>query len=118
MTPATSADKADKEVPVDVLLHLHGFGVGYRELKPGKVAKELNPGELRDVDLYQMEQQLLSHVTSSNRFIIAILPQGTERSDFGDLRSKHDLYLEDALKAYSNVLASRSSSRTLDPVSA
>lgn len=49
--------------PVDALLHLHGFGTGYRELKPGKHdhAGILQPGQLRDVDLYQMPQKLLSH---------------------------------------------------------
>ena len=40
-----------------------------------------------------MEQQLLSHVKASKRFIIAVLPQGSERSDFGDLSSNSDAYL-------------------------
>ena len=31
----TAPDK-ENNVPVDVLLHLHGYGVGYRELEPGK----------------------------------------------------------------------------------
>ena len=85
----------EKKVPVDVLLHLHGHGVGYRELEPGKSEslKVLKAGQLRDVELYQMEQQLLSHVATSNKFIIAVLPQGSERSDFGDLRSNSDAYL-------------------------
>ena len=90
----TPPDK-EKKVPVDVLLHLHGHGVGYRELEPGKSEslKVLKAGQLRDVELYQMEQQLLSHVATSNKFIIAVLPQGSERSDFGDLRSNSDAYL-------------------------
>ena len=85
----------EKKVPVDVLLHLHGHGVGYRELEPGKSEslKVLKAGQLRDVELYQMEQQLLSHVSASKRLIIAVLPQGSERSDFGDLRSNSDAYL-------------------------
>jgi hypothetical protein len=90
----TAPDKKNN-VPVDVLLHLHGYGVGYRELKPGKhdYAGVLEAGQLRDVELYQMEQQLLSHVKASKRFIIAVLPQGSETSDFGDLRSNSDAYL-------------------------
>ena len=85
----------EKKVPVDVLLHLHGHGVGYRELEPGKSEslKVLKAGQLRDVELYQMEQQLLSHVGASKRLVITVLPQGSERSDFGDLRSNSDAYL-------------------------
>jgi len=93
VTPKTT----DKDnVAVDVLLHLHGFGVGYRELKPGKLdyAKVLQPGQLRDVELYQMEQQLLSHVAASTRLLIAVLPQGSEWARFGDLKSNSDAYLK------------------------
>jgi len=90
-----TAPEKEKKVPVDVLLHLHGHGVGYRELEPGKSEslKVLKAGQLRDVELYQMEQQLLSHVSASKRFIIAVLPQGSERSGFGDLNSNSDAYL-------------------------
>jgi hypothetical protein len=90
-----TAPEKEKKVPVDVLLHLHGHGVGYRELEPGKSEslKVLKAGQLRDVELYQMEQQLLSHVSASKRLIIAVLPQGSERSGFGDLRSNSDAYL-------------------------
>ena len=94
VTPKTT----DKDnVAVDVLLHLHGFGVGYRELKPGKLdyAKVLQPGQLRDVELYQMEQQLLSHVAASTRLLIAVLPQGSEWARFGDLKSNSDAYLKE-----------------------
>jgi hypothetical protein len=95
VTP-TAAEKKDN-VPVDVLLHLHGYGVGYRELRPGKLdyAKVLQPGQARDVELYQMEQQLLSHVAASKRLIIAVLPQGSETSGFGDLGSNSDAYLKE-----------------------
>ena len=92
-----SAPNEKNNVPVDVLLNLHGHGVGYRELEPGKSEslKVLKAGQLRDVELYQMEQQLLSHVATSKKFIIAVLPQGSERSDFGDLSSNSDTYLKD-----------------------
>lgn len=87
----------DKNVSVDVLLHLHGHGVGYRQLRPGKhdAPNVLKEGQLRDVELYEMEQQLLSHVTTSKQPIIAVLPQGSEKSDFGDLGSNSDAYLKE-----------------------
>ena len=77
----------EKKVPVDVLLHLHGHGVGYRELEPGKSEslKVLKAGQLRDVELYQMEQQLLSHVGASKRLTIAVLPQGRKDRILGIL---------------------------------
>src|SRR5262249_8003625 len=48
ITP-TASDK--NNVPIDVLFHLHGHGVGYRELEPGKSDRPgvLKPGQLRDV---------------------------------------------------------------------
>ena len=85
----------DKEVPIDVLVHMHGHGIGYRELKSGNFdyGATLKPGEVRDVALYQMEQQLLAHIKTSNRLLIAILPQGSLASDFGDLKTKGNDYL-------------------------
>ena len=50
---------------------------------------------MRDVELYEMEQQLLSRVTTSKELIIAVLPQGSEKSNFGDLGSKSDAYLKE-----------------------
>ena len=96
-TVSPAAPDNDKNVRVDVLLHLHGFGAGYRELKPGEsdYAGVLKPGELRDVDLYQMEQQLLSHVKTSKQLLIAVLPQGSDRSNFGDLSSNNNVYLKE-----------------------
>jgi hypothetical protein len=46
-----------QDVDVDVLLHFHGYGAGYRMLKLGEKdwAGVLQPGQLRDVDLYQIE---------------------------------------------------------------
>ncbi|MCE8429805.1 MAG: hypothetical protein J5U19_15640 [Candidatus Methanoperedens sp.] len=99
MVKAVAPDpEKNGNVPVDVLLHLHGYGVGYRQLKkPGEhdYAGVLEAGQLRDVDLYQMEQQLLSHAAASKRLIVAVLPQGSEKSDFGDLDSKSGDYLKE-----------------------
>ena len=94
ITP-TASDKDN--VPIDVLFHLHGHGVGYRELEPGKSDRPgvLKPGQLRDVELYQMEQQLLSHVAVSKRLLIAVLPQGSEWARFGDLGLNSDAYLKE-----------------------
>jgi len=96
-TVKPTAAETRNDVPVDVLLHFHGFGVGYRELESGKLdyAKVLQPGQVRDVELYQMEQQLLSHVKASKRLLIAVLPQGSEWSGFGDLSSNSDAYLKE-----------------------
>jgi hypothetical protein len=94
-TVKPAAPDKDKKVSVDVLLHLHGHGVGYRQLRHGEhdSPKVLKEGELRDVALYEMEQQLLSHVTTNKRLVIAVLPQGSEKSDFGDLGANSDDYL-------------------------
>ena len=96
-TVKPAAPDKDKNVSVDVLLHLHGHGVGYRQLRPGKhdSPKVLKEGQVRDVDLYEIEQQLLSRVETSKQLIIAVLPQGSEKSDFGDLGSKSDAYLKE-----------------------
>ena len=114
----TAPDK-EKKVPVDVLLHLHGYGVGYRELESGKrdYAKVLKAGQLRDVELYQMEQQLLSTVQASKRLLIGVLPQGSERSDFGDIRSNSGSYLAGGVcKACAQVLAQGSDPGPRDSV--
>ncbi len=94
------AASSDKDVPVDVLLHLHGFGAGYRQLKKGEqdFAGVLQPGQLRDVDLYEAEQQLLSNVQTTKRFVVAVLPQGSPWSDFGDIGADADAYLNDVFK--------------------
>lgn len=55
---------------VDVLLHFHGHNSGYKQA--GGMA------EGRDISLDQIEQQL----ESSGRRMIAVLPQGTAKSEF------------------------------------
>ncbi len=94
-TVKPAAAGKDQPVPVDVLLHFHGYGAGYRQLQPGKrdYPGVLAEGQTRDVELYQMEQQLLSHVAASQRLIIAVLPQGSEKSGFGDLAANSGAYL-------------------------
>jgi hypothetical protein len=84
-------------VDVDVLLHFHGYGVGYRMLKPKEQesAKVLQPGQLRDINLYEIEQQLLDFVKTKKKFVIAVLPQGSDRSDFGTLPKDSGPYLKE-----------------------
>ena len=62
---------------VEILLHLHGHNVGYRERS--KAGDGMLAGSVRDVVADRIEQQL----TSSHRNMIAILPQGTTMSGFG-----------------------------------
>jgi hypothetical protein len=94
-TVKPAAPGKDQPVTVDVLLHFHGYGAGYRQLKPGKrdYPGVLAEDQTRDVELYQMEQQLLTHVAASQRLIIAVLPQGSEKSNFGDLAANSGAYL-------------------------
>jgi hypothetical protein len=90
---------ADENAAVDVLLHFHGFGAGYRMLKPDEsdFAGVLKPGQLRDVDLYEMEQQLLS-LAQKAKYILAVLPQGSDRSNFGDLSKQSSAYLKEVFQ--------------------
>ncbi len=94
-TVKPAAPAKDQPVPVDVLLHFHGYGAGYRQLQPGKqdYAGVLAADQTRDVELYQMEQQLLAHVASTQHLVIAVLPQGSEKSGFGDLAANSSAYL-------------------------
>jgi len=68
--------KADQ--PVEILLHLHGHNVGYRE-RAKSDGTAMDPGSVRDVAADRIEQQL----GASGRNMIAILPQGTTMSGFG-----------------------------------
>jgi hypothetical protein len=69
-------DVVDWSSPVDVLLHFHGFGSGYRESTEKN--QETPAGAVRDVEESEIEQQLASTGLS----MVAILPQGTGSSGF------------------------------------
>ena len=66
LVPAT----IDGTQPVEILLHLHGFNIGYRQ-RSG-VAGNTDPGTVRD----KLQDQLESQVAASGRSTIALLPQG------------------------------------------
>jgi hypothetical protein len=119
--------KLDKtDTPVRVILHLHGFGAGYRQLDDPVERKQklqdlidkkapkkaidagkkeiknkldysgiLQPGQVRDVDLYRMEQQLDALQQPQT---MAILPQGTSSSEFGDIAAKPSEYIDDVFQ--------------------
>jgi hypothetical protein len=73
----------DATQAVEVLFHLHGHNVGYRQ----RVASNLpDAGTVRDVLLDQIETQ----IAQANRPIVAILPQGTVGSSFGNGTSAFD----------------------------
>jgi hypothetical protein len=169
-TPESAIGKAivlvpndfDPKNPTTVLLHLHGFGSGYRQLdepvdlkeqlkklneektalekerdaaskgadktkvsanlkrKEGEIKKTeiqikreldyggvLQPGQVRDVELYRMEQQLDTlHKEQQQQKkagkkggpqVMAVLPQGTSSSGFGDVAEKPTEYLDEVL---------------------
>jgi hypothetical protein len=78
----------DTTQPIDVLLHLHGHNVGYRQrTTKGKDDATLAPGTVRDIDSDRIEQQ----IAASKRPIIGVLPQGTAGSGFGKLNA--DAYI-------------------------
>jgi hypothetical protein len=63
--------------PIEILLHLHGHNVGYRQRS--KKSEDMEAGSVRDVATDRIEQQL----GASTRNMIGILPQGTTGSGFG-----------------------------------
>ena len=70
---------------VQVLLHLHGWGVGYRQRTRTK-EKGMETGTVRDVEIDRMEQQLEAS-KADKRNMIAVLPQGRYKSVFGGFDS-------------------------------
>jgi hypothetical protein len=63
---------------VDVFLHLHGHGVGYRQRSTDN-GPGLRAGSVRDVDMDRFAQQ----IEASGKPVVGVLPQGTGLSAFG-----------------------------------
>ena len=82
-------DGLDKKGEIEVLLHLHGHGLGYREFKVG------GKPQVRDEAIDQTESQLEA-IFASGRNMIAVLPQGTGTSGFGEFNA--DAYLTKAFQ--------------------
>ncbi len=74
----------DPAKPVEVLVHLHGYNIGYRE----------SAGNVRDIQLDRIEQQI---ITSGHTQMIGILPQGTTVSKFGAAGFNSDAYINEVL---------------------
>lgn len=101
---------ADASKPVEVLLHLHGYGAGYRELASGSdYAENLKPGQTRDEDLYRLPDQVAANMKATSRQVVAVLPQGRARplvkdkkveiDMFGDIPSRPGAYLDEVFAA-------------------
>jgi carboxypeptidase C (cathepsin A)/phosphatidylserine/phosphatidylglycerophosphate/cardiolipin synthase-like enzyme/V8-like Glu-specific endopeptidase/subtilisin family serine protease len=72
----------DVTQPIDILFHLHGHNIGYRQRKTANPQYAvLAKGTVRDVEADQIEKQ----IEETGRPYIAILPQGTTSSSFGQL---------------------------------
>jgi LAS superfamily LD-carboxypeptidase LdcB len=74
---------ADDSRPVEVLVHLHGHGIGFRT-QTKQLLKDVRHagtkvGEVRDVVIDKTEAQL----AASGRHMVAVLPQGGTHSEFG-----------------------------------
>lgn len=80
--------------PVDVLLHLHGHNIGYRQRRMQGSHPTLQPGSVRDVETDRIEQQ----IQASGRPMIGVLPQGTTGSAFGRINS--DAYIAEVFRAF------------------
>lgn len=103
LVPESIAKSTEKSFTVEVLLHLHGFGVGYRTRKnqlttvpnstKGTAVPGGEPDTVRDIALDKTSEQL----ENSGRKMIGILPQGDTVSQFG--KFKPDDYVADVFKA-------------------
>ena len=86
----------DPKAPVDVMLHLHGFG--YRSGDPyAGWRQDQGSGTVRDVDQDRIEEQMKAAVDSNSDAAqtIVILVQGVGASDFGKLA--YNDYAKEAL---------------------
>ena len=109
---------------VDVLLYLHGHGIGFRARKVARFAEGRGKGEkqvkqkrkgkwvtvpfhevegmeagtVRDVDVDHMEEQLGNSIKARSRPMLAVMPQGTHSGEdqFGE-NFNSDAYLNDVL---------------------
>jgi hypothetical protein len=90
-------DTIDPSRPVEVLLHLHGHNVGYRQRRTAGAHASLRAGSVRDIDTDRIEQQ----IEASGRPMIGVLPQGTTGSDFGGFDS--NAYIADVFRVLSGI---------------
>ncbi|MDP9076957.1 MAG: DUF4157 domain-containing protein [Bacteroidota bacterium] len=77
-------DSLDATKPVEILLHLHGFNEGYRQVG----------NSVRDIGLDKIEQQMIA---SGHTQMIGILPQETTKSGLGTGGFNSDTYINEVL---------------------
>jgi hypothetical protein len=104
LVPASIAHSKEENLSIEVLLHLHGFGVGYRTrktqltTKPNSTAGDPVPGgekdTVRDISLDHIAEQM----ETSGRQVVGVLPQGDLVSQFGDSFNS-DAYVKDVFDA-------------------
>lgn len=108
LVPAALAGAKEAKRSVEVLLHLHGYGIGYRTRKTqltttpnstsGLAVPDGEVGTVRDVALDHMADQ----IEASGREVIGVLPQGNLKSRFGD-DFNSDVYIQAVFKALKTV---------------
>jgi hypothetical protein len=72
----------DKDKPVDVLLHFHGWDFRKKTDPHAGWRQNKSDGTVRDIDQDQIEQQMEAVGTTQT---IGVLPQGIGKSRFGDM---------------------------------
>ena len=77
-------DALDPAKPVEILLHLHGYNEGYRQVGTS----------VRDIATDRIEQQMIA---SGRNQLIAGPPQGTNTSGFGSPSFKSDPYIDQVM---------------------
>jgi hypothetical protein len=91
LIPVALLDPAKPPASVELLLHLHGWGIGWRTRSKAGPEKGMGAGTVRDEALNKIEAQLEA---SGRGQMMAVLPQGANKSQFGE-KFNSDAYLKD-----------------------
>ncbi|HYP39181.1 MAG TPA: hypothetical protein VEX13_02375, partial [Chloroflexia bacterium] len=91
LIPVALLDPAKPPATVELLLHLHGWGIGWRTRSKAGPEKGMGAGTVRDEALNKIEAQLEA---SGRGQMMAVLPQGANKSQFGE-KFNSDAYLKD-----------------------
>jgi LAS superfamily LD-carboxypeptidase LdcB len=84
-----SAQQAAKDKQIaDVMVFMHGNGIGYRQRSTSNGKKGMEKGTVRDVEVDRMSEQLEAAARKNGRPIVGMLAQGAYRSQF---KPKYDL---------------------------
>ncbi|MBW4522928.1 MAG: M15 family metallopeptidase [Scytolyngbya sp. HA4215-MV1] len=91
LIPENLVQQINAAQPIELLLHFHGHNIADNPLTDYR--QQQGKGTVYDVEYAKIEQQL----EASNRPMIAVLPEGTSRSQFGEFNS--DAYLQEVYDA-------------------